>query len=394
MINSHGGYGKQLHFLIRMLLELGHEVSYHIFKCKIDNGEPCTKRYSYDEFKQVYTNNGYPVLESDILPRISYFSNQHDKDNEIDVDSLNSIIEMHNIDAYVFLGDVFVFYKNRNKKINAVSYCWFPCHYYPFSNEDNIGLMLFDNLLCLSPSIKLILSEKFPDKKVHYLPHVSEEIDIELSKTEIRKKWNVKEDVFFITLVGQTADTIYSNRKALDIQLLAVNEFQKQHPNTFLFFHARNYVNIDEDTIQEIIDALDFTESNFYWSKSAIFSEKDLAELYKLSDVILNCSKSEGFGVPIIEAQLYKTNVLTTNFLSMAEHNFQGNIIDVASETRHFPLNGNWIIPSSSSLVHKLEEIYRNSNDINNSINLNRAKWITKKLTSYDNIKKILYTIL
>jgi hypothetical protein len=390
MVNSHGGYGKQLHFLIKMFIDFGHEIYYYNFKVNISNGEPFTKCYTYDELKKVYENNNYKVIKSNILDKIHYFSDQQDVNNEICLEKINTIIDMYSIDTFFFLGDVFIFYKNNNTKINANSYCWFPCHYYPFSDEDIKGLNFFNNIICLSPSIKLILSEKYPMKKIHYLPHVSEEIDIPLTRSEIRKKWNVKEDLFFITLIGQTADTIYSNRKALDIQLIAFNEFNKKYPNSFLFFHAKNFYKTDEKIIEDIISLLNLNTNNFYWNKDVLFSEKDLAELYKLSDVVLNCSKSEGFGVPIIEAQLYKTNILTTNFLSMAEHNFQDNIIDISTEARHFPLNGNWIIPSSSSLINKLEEIYNNRSNKN----LTHAKRIIKKLTSYDNIKRNLYKIL
>jgi hypothetical protein len=390
MVNAHGGYSKQLHFFIRMLLEQGHEVYYYMFKYRV-NYKPFTYCYSYDELKQIYIDFGLEssLVQSDILPQIHYFSDQQDQESELNIEKVNEITKLHQMDIFFFLGDVFVFYKNSKLiRFNIPSFCWFPCHYYPFSEYDLAGLKYFDTILCLSPSMKEILSGVFPSKTVHYVPHVSDELNVNLTKEQIRKKWNVASDVFFVTIIGQSVDTVHGNRKALDVQLIAFSEFNKKYPNSFLFFHVKNQYDEDEKALENVIQNLNLNATNFYWNKTTIFSEYDLAELYKLSDVILNCSKSEGFGVPIIEAQLYGTNVLTTNFFSMAEHNFQTkNIIQSSTECKHF-VNGIWVVPSSEAITNRLLEL------TNTPSNNNRSKWIVRKLTSYNNIKKLLSTII
>lgn len=386
--NSYGGYGKQLHHLIKMFSEHGYEIYYFMFKTKINNNEPFTKMYTYDDFKELYTINQFPFVENDILKNIKYFTSQQDTENEVYIQQLNMIIEENEIEKFFFLGDIFTFYVNNNMTISCPSYLWYPCHYYPFSDYDLKGLEFFHNVICLTPSMKLVLEEKYPEKRISYLPHVCEEIPIELTKTELRQKWTFQQEQFVVTIVAQLSDTTFSNRKAIDVQLIAFNEFHKKCPNAFLFLHLKTYEE-DEKIVEELVKILDFNVSNFHWNKNNVFEEKDLFELYKLSDVVLNCSKSEGFGVPIVEAQMYETNVITTNFLSMAEHNFQNNIIDYSSELRHFPLNGDWVMPSSTSIVTKLEEIYHS-----NDSKINRAKWMIKKLTSYENIKENLYKIM
>ena len=387
--NNYGGYGKQLHYLIKLFSEYGYDIFYFISKCKIDNDEPYNKPYSYEEMTYYYKKNDIKFIENDILKQITYFSAQQDDKNELNNNAINTIISENNIDSFFFLGDVFVFYVNKNIKINVPSYCWFPCHYYPFSEYDILGLNPFDNIICLSPSIKLLLEKKFPEKAVFYLPHINEEIDIKLSKTEIRAKWNISENRFIVTIISQIVYTDVCNRKAIDVQLIAFSEFNKKFPDSFLFFHSSSRPE-DRAILENLIELLNLNENNFFWNDNKIFSEKDIAELYILSDVVLNCSKSEGFGVPIIEAQQYGTNVITSDFLSMAEHNFQNNVVKFSSITHHFSLNGHWTIPSSNNIISKLEELYSNSNEVN----IKRAKWISKKLCSYENVKKHLFNIM
>lgn len=387
--NNYGGYGKQLHYLIKLFSEYGYDIFYFISKCKIDNNEQFNKRYSYEEITYYYKKNNIKFIENDILKQITYFSAQQDDRNELNVNDINRIIQENNIDLFFFLGDVFVFYVNKNIKISVPSYCWFPCHYYPFSEYDLLGLNVFDNIICLSPSVKLLLEEKFPAKNVFYLPHINEEIEIKLSKSEIRNKWNINENIFVVTIISQIVYTDVCNRKAIDVQLIAFSEFNKKFPNSFLFFHSSSRPE-DRTILENLIQLLNLNENNFFWNDNNIFSEKDLAELYILSDVLLNCSKSEGFGVPIIEAQQYGTNIITSDFLSMAEHNFQNNIVESSTITHHYSLNGVWTMPSSNNIVNKLEKLYYN----NNESNIKRAKWISKKLSSYENVKKHLLHIM
>jgi glycosyltransferase involved in cell wall biosynthesis len=141
--------------------------------------------------------------------------------------------------------------------------------------------------------------------------------------------------------------------------------------------------------IEELICNLEISNEEIIINKKT-FTEEKIAELYKLSDIYLCNSKAEGFGVPIIEGQLYNTNVITGNFLSMNEHNFQKNITEISTEVINYDLNGIWILPSTVSIFNKIEEVYLN----NNEEKIKKANWIISNLTSFNNIKKNLYKIL
>ena len=141
-----------------------------------------------------------------------------------------------------------------------------------------------------------------------------------------------------------------------------------------------------------MIDKLNFNDNNFYWNKN-LLCELELRELYEMADTFLNCTKAEGFGVPILEAQSHNLNVVTNNFCSMREHNFQDNIAEISSVSIHYGLSGNWVMPSSENIFNILEELYLDGFE-KNKIKQNRSKWIVNELTSYNNIKNKIHRII
>ena len=74
-------------------------------------------------------------------------------------------------------------------------------------------------------------------------------------------------------------------------------------------------------------------------------SEQDLGQLYKTSDVLLIASKSEGFGIPILEAQLYGTPVITNDFLAMKDYTFYGISVPPLMKYPNILQNGLWSLP-------------------------------------------------
>ena len=395
LLYRNGGYSKQMYYLCKMLKELDYTIYNLIFNSKIENNSDFTKLYSYDDLKQIYTEIikkeeiEIEIFEDDFLKEINYLSYQNEA-REILVEDINNIIEQNNIDKIFFLGDVFVFYKSIDKQFKVPSYCWYPCHYYPFSTFDYAGLKTFSNIICLSPAIKLILEKEFPDKKISYLPHVTEEIEIELSKDEIRDKWDFPKEKYIVLIVAQLKEEV--NRKAIDNSIIAFKKFNDKYKNAILYIHSSELIKSDKDKlypIEELIKCLSMSSDEYIINKK-VYSEKELAELYKLSDVYLCCSKAEGFGVPIIEAQLYNTNVITSNYLSMAEHNFQKNIAEISSEIRHYGLSGSWTLPSTESIFNEIEKVYLNRDEIK----IKRANWISRQLTIFNNVKENLYKII
>ena len=430
-----GGYGKQLYYLFHIFKEFGYDIYYLMYNFKFYNNESYLKVYTYDEMKEIYSSSIYNdiiLLDDDILKNIFYLSIQNE-DRIVKAEEINTIIDNHNINLFFCLGDAFVFEINTENAYKVPNYFWYPCHFYPLSKFDFNGLNSFSNILSLSPSIKIALEQQFPSKKIYYLPHIVMNQDIKLSKEEIRKKWNIPNDKYIVLLVchlfHEQIDNYVVNRKSIDTQMIAFKKFNEKYNNSILFIHSIKNKYTITHPMEDLINSLEFTKDNFIWNKDKL-DEHNLHELYEMSDIFLSCSKGEGFGVPILEAQKYNTNVITNNFCSMKEHNFQNNIVEVSTYSIHYGINANWVISSSDNIFKMIEKIYLNqrriesapadshsswsmtdkyfnssplgqneifsglNNSDNNKIRQNRSKWIVNELTSYTNIKKRLYKIL
>lgn len=397
LITKYGGYSKQLYYLFHIFKEFGFELYYLFCAFKIHSNENHTRLYSYSELKTIYEESDFSpditVLDDEILKEISYFSIQNEE-HIVDVNRVNEIIDKYKIDTFFFLGDAFLFgYNKINSQIIVPSYYWYPCHYFPLCKLDINGMNCFSNLLSLSPSIKYELEKIFPYKQIYYLPHIVEKINISKTKSEIREKWNIGMDKKVILIIAQLGDggnvNTIMNRKAIDVHLIAFQQLNEKYSDTHLFLHTLANKYSPDYPLESLFKHLKLNNDNFTWNKKKL-DELDLHELYKMSDIYLCCSKGEGFGVPILEAQHYDLDVITNNFLSMTEHNFQNNTIMPSTKERHYNLDSDWIMTSSDNLFNKLEEIYLDKNQQK----IKKSIWISQHLTEYNNIKQKIYNII
>lgn len=392
-----GGYNKQLYFLFNMFKEFGYQIYYLMFCYIIHNNESYLKTYTYHELEELYKNSEYSdtkLLDDDLIKSILYFSSQNEE-RDINATIINNITDYYNIDLFVCLGDALIFSCNKENAYKVPSYYWYPCHFHPFSPIDYAGLNSFSNILSLSPSIKIELEKTFPNKNIYYLPHIVQQQSITMTKEEIRNKWNIPNDKYVVlivcNLINEKADKYIVNRKGIDSQLIAFKQFNEKYKNSLLFIHSIKTKYDHLYPLEDLIHKLEFTHDNFIWNKNML-NEPELHELYKMSDILLNCTKSEGFGVPILEAQHYNINVITNHFTSMKEHNFQDNVVEPSTSSLNYGVSGIWITPSSFNIFEMMEQIYLNNS--NNIIKQKRSNWIVNKLTNYTNIKNKLKKIL
>ena len=78
-----------------------------------------------------------------------------------------------------------------------------------------------------------------------------------------------------------------------------------------------------------------------------------LALLYNAADVLIACSKTEGFGVPLIEAQACGCPVVTTDFASMPELVRHGIAVRPAGRMWHPHLESWWAVPDVGGLPRR-----------------------------------------
>lgn len=307
--------------------------------------------------------------------------------------------------------------------------------------------------------------EKEDQHQLHLIPHIIEpglEKTVKTVKTvaQIRQQYGVPENAFVILINASFYER--SNRKNPDGMLFAFAKFLQIVPTAFLFIHSaiveqipfvmekefvypvdvypgREFVYIEKDEKgNETFSSKFYAEPDAYPGKTvtikftrlfSVYSEPEqfpiqelvntlqinhavkhhqimletaeLNELYQMSNVLLMTSCSEGFGIPIMEAQRMGLPVITTKFLAMADYNIYG--YTVANYQQHYneQQDGIWAIPNTDEIVQCLQQAYTDYTTCQHphtlegivcKMNLDNKRYIAQSFIqatmSYENVKK------
>lgn len=152
----------------------------------------------------------------------------------------------------------------------------------------------------------------------------------------------------------------YPDRKAFQVQLRAWANFAADKPDARLYVHTEPtamYGGIDLHKLAHsigIADKILFPDRYRYHTG---FPAEYLAMVYNAADVLLANSMSEGFGIPIIEAQACGTPAIVTDFSAMPELVRWGMKIEPA-DLFWTPM-GSWQAwPDCAGITEALGELY------------------------------------
>lgn len=169
---------------------------------------------------------------------------------------------------------------------------------------------------------------------VRYVPHavatgtfkpVREEI-----KRAVRRAAGVPEDAFVIGMVA--ANKGFPPRKCFPEQLIAFKQFQAYHPEAVFFLHTLKTPLQDGVNFKALLARLGLVEGRdvFFTDQYDLtlgLPESAMAMMYGMFDVLSAASSSEGFGIPIIEAQACGVPVVTTGTTAMPELTGAGLVV-------------------------------------------------------------------
>jgi len=152
----------------------------------------------------------------------------------------------------------------------------------------------------------------------------------------------------------------YPDRKAFQVQLRAWAAFAKDKPNARLYIHTERtsmYGGIDFAALLAnlgIADRVIFPDRYQYHMG---LPAEYMALVYNNADAFMGASMSEGFGIPLIEAQACGAPVVTTDFSSMPELVRWGYKVTPA-DMFWSPLNAWQAWPDVHGIQAALEELY------------------------------------
>lgn len=171
------------------------------------------------------------------------------------------------------------------------------------------------------------------------------------------------ESAFIVGMVARNSG--YPNRKAYPQQIDAFIAFAAQNPDAMLYLHTFVDPEADSEATPimwqlERAGLLDrvILPSNF--DLNIGYSTERLVQRYQALDCLLCVSMSEGFGIPLIEAQSCGIPVITGAWTAMEENCYAGwKVAYECSEPWPVsPLACYWRLPHIDAITFQLEQAY------------------------------------
>jgi glycosyltransferase involved in cell wall biosynthesis len=151
-----------------------------------------------------------------------------------------------------------------------------------------------------------------------YIPHgVDTKVFNPQSKDEWREKFTLPKDEFIIGFVGTNiskrkgqAEMLMAAKMALDagkkFKIVCITNIDGVQQGGYNFWRLADYLGVPRDVL-------------LFPSNSFSFTEEEMAGWYNSFDILVNVTRGEGFGIPILESMACGTPAMATDFSSMTE---------------------------------------------------------------------------
>lgn len=152
----------------------------------------------------------------------------------------------------------------------------------------------------------------------------------------------------------------FPDRKAFQVQVRAWAEFAKNKPGAKLYIHTESSTMYGGIDFAALVRALGVHERVIFPDRLQYhvgIPAEALAYAYNAADVFLGASMSEGFGIPIIEAQACGVPAIVTDFSAMPELVRWGYAVAPA-DMFWTPMNAWQAWPSAPGIKASLESLY------------------------------------
>jgi glycosyltransferase involved in cell wall biosynthesis len=231
-----------------------------------------------------------------------------------------------------------------------------PVDYYPCPVHITERLKLANRVVSISRFGQKALEEKGIQSKL-ILEAVDTNLFKPMDKMEMRKMLGIPQDLYMFGMVAVNKDN--PPRKSFQHVMDAFADFVKTHPKSGLYFQCL----LQQDggfPIQEYAEYLGILKNIYYPPPYKYLFESPttmVAKIMNTFDCLLQPSNSEGFGLPIIEAQSCGVPVIVNDWCSMPELVKDGKTgyICKAGDQRWSPIGAYMTSPDRNSLREKME---------------------------------------
>lgn len=369
------GYGIQSFYLIKMFIEMGHEVFFICWDIIVNENFRYVK-IDLEAIKTLIKNFNFDCLEkiekyNDIYSKVNYFANLYDKfPHTIYPNDINRIVKEHKIDFFIYLLDIWIIHNEGN--FGCKSICWLPLHFEPLEKATEKVLPLFDHVVFLSNSGKNIFLDRFPKKQknISLIPHVVGKDTLDhfddnntiYTRDSFREELKIPKDAFLVSMIAKNSEE--SNRKAFDLNIQGFKKFLDIVPNAVLYLHTN--ISGNSNIIRIIVHNNIPIEKVWIADQDKIihgYNHNFIIGIYESSDVILGATCSEGFGLPLVEAQYKGCPVIGSNCTAMKDYVFNGHLASIIQKRFVYVNESFWYIPDPESIKDGLLKIYRRTKE-------------------------------
>lgn len=167
----------------------------------------------------------------------------------------------------------------------------------------------------------------------------------------------------FIVMFAAANKGVYPSRKAFAENLIAFRMFSDLHDDAVLYLHTEQFGGMGGINLNDLLSAIELKPDKVRFVDQYAYrgplSKEYLAACYTAADVFLACSKGEGFGVHVPEAQACGTPVIVSDYSAQPELVGHGWIVD--GQPDWDPMQRSWwITPNINTIVEALEQAYAN----------------------------------
>ena len=176
-----------------------------------------------------------------------------------------------------------------------------------------------------------------------------------------RKTINIAEDVYLFGLVGDNKDN--PPRKSFQEALDAFKLFHDRHPKSAFYFHAlpQQAGGFRIDEYAKMLGLQDFVRFPDPYKKLYHTSKEEMSYIFSALNTYVAPSVSEGFCVPVIEAQSCGVPVIVNNFTAQPELIIEGKTGELCKVAykRFTGLLSYVGVPDVRSIYDAMEKIYK-----------------------------------
>lgn len=334
----------------------------------------------------IWSNSGYGVQGRSLLPRLADLPTVNGRSNiaqfawyglqggnhnvegftiyPAGVDPYgNDIIQSHtrafNANVVISLIDAWVL-KDIGKKVSPALWLpWLPIDHVPVPEQ--VLNSISDAHLPLTYSKWGSEMLKNAGMENYYIPHGIETNIYKILPDEQVNKFKqqyIKHDGHLTVMVA--ANKGYPDRKAFQVQIRAWAAFAKDKPDAKLYLHTEPTPMYQGLNLIKLCQSLGIGDKVMFPDRYEYFTgypPEYLSFIYNSANVLMAASMSEGFGIPIIEAQACGTPVITVNFSAMPELIRYGTITEPL-DYFYTPMDAWQCWPDHKQITNALEENY------------------------------------